>query len=100
MNINPHLDTLESTGLIRVAQIMPELEYLFRHALVQDAAYDSLLRADRKKLHHEVGHVLEKRGMRQGAHLRDSEYFKGRYWDRLIYAILDSEWTANSPISS
>ncbi|MBA3534965.1 MAG: hypothetical protein H0T73_23895 [Ardenticatenales bacterium] len=42
--IHGHLGTLESSGLVRVAQIDPELEYLFRHALVQDAAYDSLLR--------------------------------------------------------
>ena len=37
------LDTLEAKGLIRLATLRPELEYLFRHALVQDAAYGSLL---------------------------------------------------------
>jgi tetratricopeptide (TPR) repeat protein len=53
------LDTLESRGLIRVATIDPELEYLFRHALVQDAAYDSLLKQERRALHHQVGSALE-----------------------------------------
>jgi tetratricopeptide (TPR) repeat protein len=53
------LDTLESKGLIRVAAIQPELEYLFRHALVQDAAYESLLKQERRVLHRMVGAALE-----------------------------------------
>ncbi len=39
-------------------------------------------------------HVLEKLGMRLEGHLRESEYFKGRWWDTLIYGILESEWKA------
>ena len=53
------LDTLESKGLIRLAAIDPELEYLFRHALVQDAAYESLLKQERRALHRQVGEALE-----------------------------------------
>lgn len=53
------LNTLESTGLIRLAQLEPDLEYLFRHALVQDAAYASLLAADQKQLHLAVGMAVE-----------------------------------------
>jgi ribosomal-protein-alanine N-acetyltransferase len=37
-------------------------------------------------------HVLEKLGMKLEGHLREKEYFKGRYWDALIYAILEEEW--------
>jgi serine phosphatase RsbU (regulator of sigma subunit)/tetratricopeptide (TPR) repeat protein len=54
------LTNLESTGLIRVAQYEPDLEYLFRHSLVQDAAYDSILLADRRKLHLMVGETVER----------------------------------------
>ncbi len=53
------LDTLEARGLIRIATIEPELEYLFRHALLQDTAYESLLKQERKQLHQVVGHALE-----------------------------------------
>ncbi len=53
------LNTLETTGLIRLAAVQPELEYLFRHALVQDAAYGSLLKNDRRHLHQAVGEALE-----------------------------------------
>lgn len=53
------LNELEASGLIRVAQVQPELEYIFRHALVQDAAYSSLLKQDRRRLHLAVGQALE-----------------------------------------
>ncbi len=53
------LNTLESADLIRLAAVQPELEYLFRHALLQDAAYGSLLKSHRKRLHHSVGETLE-----------------------------------------
>jgi tetratricopeptide (TPR) repeat protein len=54
-----HLSHLETSGLIRLARAEPELEYLFRHTLVQDAAYATLLPADRKRLHRAVGEALE-----------------------------------------
>jgi len=54
-----HLETLEDKGLIRIASIEPELEYLFRHALVHDATYHSILRHDRKRLHRSVAEALK-----------------------------------------
>jgi RimJ/RimL family protein N-acetyltransferase len=38
--------------------------------------------------------VLEKLGMRLEGRLRENEYYKGRWWDTLLYAILESEWRA------
>lgn len=37
-------------------------------------------------------HVLEKLGMKLEGRLREKEYFKGKYWDALLYAILEQEW--------
>lgn len=51
MTTRNELNTLEASGLVQVAVLEPELEYLFRHALVQDAAYSSLLKQDRRTLH-------------------------------------------------
>jgi tetratricopeptide (TPR) repeat protein len=59
VTIETQVDTLEAKGLIRLATIQPEIEYLFRHALVQDAAYGSLLKQERRGLHAEVGKALE-----------------------------------------
>jgi [ribosomal protein S5]-alanine N-acetyltransferase len=36
--------------------------------------------------------VLEKLGMRLEARKREVEFFKGRWWDTLVYAILEDEW--------
>jgi predicted ATPase len=58
--IEQQLSTLEASGLVRVAQLEPDLEYLFRHVLVQDAVYESILRQDRRKLHLAVGGALER----------------------------------------
>lgn len=40
--------------------------------------------------------VLEKVGMKQEGRLRENEYFKGRWWDTLLYALLKDEWRYGS----
>ncbi|HEY7127919.1 MAG TPA: GNAT family protein [Ktedonobacterales bacterium] len=37
-------------------------------------------------------HVLEKIGMRREGHHREKEWFKDRWWDTYVYAILAHEW--------
>ncbi len=54
------LAMLEAGGLVRLAGTSPELEYEFRHALVHEAAYDSLLKQERRRLHRAVGEALER----------------------------------------
>ncbi len=36
--------------------------------------------------------VLEKIGMRRERFLREEKWMKGRWWDTLVYGILDHEW--------
>jgi tetratricopeptide (TPR) repeat protein len=55
----PTLTQLESAGLIRPVQPWPEATYLFRHGLVQEAAYASLLKQQRREVHRAVGEALE-----------------------------------------
>src|SRR5262245_52654623 len=59
MNLNSNLQQLEKSGLIRLLRSLPEVEYLFRHALIQDAAYSTLVKPDRQRLHSWVGETLE-----------------------------------------
>lgn len=59
MTSDTQLDTLEAKGLVKRAEVLPDIEYLFRHALVQDAAYGSLLKQERRELHGRVGEALE-----------------------------------------
>ncbi|MDQ3004105.1 MAG: GNAT family N-acetyltransferase [Chloroflexota bacterium] len=37
-------------------------------------------------------HVLEKLGMQLEGRLREHKYFKGRWWDTLMYAVIVDEW--------
>ncbi len=57
--LKEHLARLEAAGLIRLAQVEPDLEYSFRHELLQDAAYRSMLKGERAKWHRAVGTALE-----------------------------------------
>jgi tetratricopeptide (TPR) repeat protein len=52
------LGLLEGAGLISLASSVPELEYAFRHALIQDAAYATLLKQERRVLHTQVAETL------------------------------------------
>ena len=53
------LDQLTEAGLVSRRGTPPNASYIFKHALVQDAAYNTLLRARRRDLHARIGHVLE-----------------------------------------
>ncbi|RUV72731.1 MAG: adenylate cyclase [Mesorhizobium sp.] len=55
------LDELLSCGLAFRRGTPPEATYSFKHALVQDAAYASLLRSTQRKLHARIATVLEER---------------------------------------
>jgi len=60
-----HLDgllaQLTSSGLAFRTGMPPDAVYTFKHALVQDAAYDSLLKSRRQQLHAKIAQVIEKR---------------------------------------
>ena len=53
------LDILMEAGLVYRRGAPPDVTYIFKHALVQDAAYDSLLTSDRRELHKRIAHTLE-----------------------------------------
>jgi predicted ATPase len=53
------LGRLIQSGLLLRQGLPPRATYLFKHALVQDAAYDTLLRSNRQQLHARIGTVLE-----------------------------------------
>jgi class 3 adenylate cyclase/predicted ATPase len=55
------LDQLVVAGLAFRRGAPPQATFLFKHALVQDAAYGTLLRGKRQELHKRVAHVLEER---------------------------------------
>ena len=53
------LDRLIGAGLLFRQGVPPHATYLFKHALVQDAAYGTLLREPRRSLHARIAETLE-----------------------------------------
>lgn len=51
---------LQRAELIREKQRQPDLEYIFKHALVQEAAYGSMLAENRRAIHRHVAHAIER----------------------------------------
>jgi class 3 adenylate cyclase/predicted ATPase len=52
------LDRIVATGLLSRQGVPPHATYLFKHALVQDAAYGTLLREPRRALHARIAETL------------------------------------------
>jgi predicted ATPase/class 3 adenylate cyclase len=59
--LNQALDQLVGAGLMYRRGMGPDQSYEFKHALVQDAAYQSLLNSTRQQFHGRIAQVLEER---------------------------------------
>jgi class 3 adenylate cyclase/predicted ATPase len=53
------LEQLVGAGLMFLRGVPPDAEYTFKHALVQDAAYSTLLRKRRQQIHTRIAATLE-----------------------------------------
>jgi class 3 adenylate cyclase/tetratricopeptide (TPR) repeat protein len=62
------LDGLVAAGLLLRQGVPPHSTYLFKHALVQDAAYGTLLREPRRALHTRIIETLESQFAEVGKH--------------------------------
>jgi class 3 adenylate cyclase/tetratricopeptide (TPR) repeat protein len=57
--LNSYLLNLQGLELIYEKSLFPELEYIFKHALIQEVAYNSLLLTRRKEIHKKIGQAIE-----------------------------------------
>jgi predicted ATPase/class 3 adenylate cyclase len=55
------LAQLVAADLLYQQGVPPHATYTFKHALIQEAAYQSLLRSTRQQVHHQIAQVLEAR---------------------------------------
>ena len=75
------LDRLIAAGLLFRQGVPPHATYLFKHALVQDAAYGTLLREPRRALHARIAETLESqfaRDCREPAGAAGASLHRGR----------------------
>ena len=57
--LDQHLAELQDVELIRERRRLPEVEYIFTHALVQEATYGSILVERRRQIHQQVARCVE-----------------------------------------
>jgi class 3 adenylate cyclase/tetratricopeptide (TPR) repeat protein len=84
-DVEPHLGILTYEELVRERVHDPELEYIFKHALTQEAAYELLLIRRRKELHRRAGEVLEELYPDQRGELASAlayHFRQGEDWQR------------------
>jgi class 3 adenylate cyclase/tetratricopeptide (TPR) repeat protein len=84
-DVEPHLGVLTYEELVREREHVPELEYIFKHALTQEAAYELLLIRRRKELHRRAGEVLERLYPKQRGELASAlayHFRLGEEWQR------------------
>jgi tetratricopeptide (TPR) repeat protein len=82
------LHELQALEIIYEQGLLPERAYIFKHALIQDVAYSSLLIQRRKTLHHMVGDAIE-----ELYHDRLEEHYpelthhfsQGEVWDKAFF---------------
>ena len=57
--LKSYLLNLQGLEFIYEKNLFPELEYIFKHALTQEVAYNSLLLKRRKEIHAKIGRAIE-----------------------------------------
>jgi class 3 adenylate cyclase/tetratricopeptide (TPR) repeat protein len=84
-DVEPHLGVLTYEELVRERAHDPELEYIFKHAMTQEAAYELLLIRRRKGLHRRAGEALEQLHPEQRGELASAlayHFRLGEEWQR------------------
>ena len=59
MSLSTQLQKLEHSQLVRPTD-EPLMAYIFKHVLVQETAYSTLLKSDRQRLHQSVAECIER----------------------------------------
>src|SRR5262245_21034127 len=55
------LKQLVEVELVYQRGLLPQARYIFKHALIQDTAYQSLLKSKRQQVHHQIAQILAER---------------------------------------
>src|SRR5262245_27859576 len=102
--LGSELDRLIAAGLLFRQGVPPHARYLFKHSLVQDVAYGSLLRSKRHQLHAGIAGILQSQfraTLGSGPGLLSHHYKSAGKFDRAIpYSIRAGDVAASRYASS
>jgi class 3 adenylate cyclase/tetratricopeptide (TPR) repeat protein len=60
-DLQKSLATLVESEVLYRRGLLPQVRYFFKHALIRDAAYESLLKSKRQQIHSRIARALEER---------------------------------------
>lgn len=89
----PSLDELQQADLIRQRRPAPELEYIFKHALTQEVAYDGLLKSERRELHARIAMAMERVFVSRIGEFVETlayHYFRGGVTDKAVHYLIEA----------
>ena len=90
-----HLEILKSVELVHEARLLPAVQYRFKHAVIQDVAYRSLLGPRRQALHGTIAHCMEALGRHEQAAALAHHYAQSAEPERAVgYAIIAGDQAA------
>ena len=93
--VSGHLDTLKRVELIHQTRLLPNLEYRFKHAVIQGVAYRSLLGPRRQALHGAIGRSMEQLGRVEQASVLAHHYSQSDRQEKAVrYALLAGDQAA------
>jgi tetratricopeptide (TPR) repeat protein len=83
--LKSYLNNLQRLEFIYEKSLFPELEYIFKHALTQEVAYNSLLIRRRKEIHEKIGRAIEElypERLEEFYEMLAYHYSKGENWEK------------------
>jgi predicted ATPase len=99
-DLKASLLNLQGLEFIYEKQLFPELEYIFKHALTQEVAYNSLLVKRRKEIHERIGRAIEElysEGLEEYYELLSYHYVRSENKDKAVdYLALASQKAAKA----
>lgn len=91
--LDSQLSALQEADLVRERSRVPEVEYIFKHALTQEVAYQTLLAPARKLLHQKVGEAMEiifAERIEEFSGLLAYHYFCAESWEKALQRSVES----------
>jgi predicted ATPase len=85
--LKAYLLNLQGLEFIYEKSLFPELEYIFKHALTQEVAYNSLLHKRRKEIHGKIGKAIEQiyaERLEEFYEMLAYHFVQGEVWDRAV----------------
>jgi class 3 adenylate cyclase/tetratricopeptide (TPR) repeat protein len=85
--LKAYLLNLQGMEFIYEKSIFPELEYIFKHALTQEVAYNSLLHKRRKEIHGNIGEAIEQiyaERLEEFFEMLAYHFDQGQVWDKAV----------------